>query len=69
MVVGNRLSLHRQLHLDAGFCFRVKDGYAHALLDACSKDRGCSDQVTPERRAGGQREGKSLKEGGSKGVK
>lgn len=61
VAVGNRLPLHRQLHLDAGVCFWVEDGHAHALLDACSEHRGRSDQVAPERRAGergGEREGK-----------
>lgn len=72
VAVCDRLSLHRQLHLDACLCFRIKDGYAHALLYACSKNRGCSDQITPERRAiwrkGGQpqikKEGKQVEGGG-----
>lgn len=76
VAVCDRLSLHRQLHLDACLCFCIKDGYAHALLYACSKHRGCSDQITPERRAiwrkGGQpqikkkkkKEGKQVEGGG-----
>lgn len=47
VAVGHCLSLHRQLHLDTGFCFCIEDGHTHALLHACSKHRGCSHQVTP----------------------
>lgn len=60
MAVGNRLPLHRQLHLDTGFCFCVEDGYAHALLYARSKHRGCSDQITPGK--GGERQTEREKE-------
>ena len=49
--MGDRLSLHRQLHLDTRLRFRIKDGYAHALLHTGTKHRGRSDQITPERRA------------------
>ena len=52
MAVGDCLSLHRQLHLDACFCFCVEDGNTHALLYSCSKHGGRSDQITPGRRAG-----------------
>lgn len=57
MAVGDRLPLHRQLHLDARLCLCTEDGHAHALLHACSEHGGCCDQVTPERRerAGGVR--------------
>lgn len=54
VAVGNRLSLHRQLHLDARLCLCVEDGHAHALLHARSKHGGRSDQVTPESRQEGK---------------
>ena len=52
MAVGDCLSLHRQLHLDACFCFCIEDGDAHALLYSRPKYGWSGDQITPERRAG-----------------
>lgn len=79
VAVGDRLALHRQLHLDARFCFGVEDGDAHALLHARPEHRGRRDQVAPgsreeaeaeSRRArwrkGRWREGKEYTEEGKK---
>lgn len=47
MAVGDRLALHRQLHLDAGLGLCVEDGHTHALLHARSEDGGRRHQIAP----------------------
>lgn len=47
VAVRDRLSLHRQLHLDAGLSLGVEDGHAHALLHARPEHGGRSHQIAP----------------------
>lgn len=59
VAVGDRLPLHRQLHLDASLSLGVEDGHAHALLHACPEHGGRRHQVAP----GAKRRGRKNKKG------
>lgn len=64
MTVGDRLSLHRQLHLDARLGLGVEDGHAHALLHARSEHRGRRHQIAPGVGVrGGQNKWETVKSG------